>query len=212
MKTVFLIRHSKPLNSNNLLFDNVINKQEQNEKIPLSKEGEELAYKMALNYFNGNINYLWSSSYERTISTAKYIALLNNISINISTLFNERKLGDTTNLNKEFWLTQLQDESAKAPNGESQFEVRLRMLKGLYNILDNIEGNSKVAIVTHATALTFLLMNWCELKKATLEGKKRWITFNNKDVINGSLSTPEIFRLDFDDNKLIDITRVLIKE
>lgn len=210
MKTIYLVRHSKPLNSNNLLFDNGIDKQSQNEKIPLSKEGEELAYKMALNYFNSNINYLWSSTYERAISTAKYIALLNNISINITPLFNERKIGDTTNLNKAFWLTQLQDEHAKAPNGESQHEVRTRMLQGLNNILDSIEDNSHVVIVTHATALTFLLMNWCELKNATLEGKKRWLTFHNKNVINDTFSTPEIFRLVFDDHNLIDIDRIPI--
>lgn len=208
MKTIYLVRHSKPLNSNNLLFDSCIDKQSQNEKIPLSKEGEELANKMALNYFNGDINYLWSSTYERAISTAKYIALLNNISINITPLFNERKIGDTINLNKEFWLTQLQDEHAKVPNGESQCEVRIRMLEGVNNILDSIEDNSKVVIVTHATALTFLLMNWCELKNASLEGKKRWLIFNNKDVINDTFFAPEIFRLEFDDHNLIDIDRL----
>lgn len=210
MKTIFLIRHSQPLDKNNLLFDSSINKEEQNEKIPLSREGEELAYQMTLDYLR-SIDYLWSSTYERAISTAKYIALENNIPINISPLFNERKIGNTDNINDDFWLTQLYDENAKALNGESQREVRTRMLNGLDNILASIEDNKKVAIVTHATALTFLLMNWCNLKYASLNGKKRWLTFNNKDVINDSFSTPEIFRLDFDENnKLTDIERVFM--
>lgn len=210
MKTIYLVRHSKAIKDSFLTFENDLNDQEKNEKIPLSVEGEELASQLASTLFNSNIDYLWSSTYERAISTAKYIAKQNNININITDLFNERKLGDTKNIKDDFWLTQLKDQNAAAPEGESQKEVRTRMITGLQNVLNNIEDNTQTVIVTHATAMTFLLMHWCVLLDATLEGKKRWLTFKGVDVINDSFKTPEVFKLEFDNNDLINIVRLSI--
>lgn len=209
MKTIYLIRHSKSVKSKNLNFTNNITEQEKNEKLPLSVEGEKLAYNLS-NFFENKIDELWSSNYERAISTAKYIAKVNNINININEDFNERKLGTDKNIDESFWLTQLYEDNAKPLNGESRYEVRTRMLKGLMNIIDNIEDNKTVAIVSHATAITFLLMNWCKLESATLEHKKRHLTFNNKDVINDSFNTPEVFKLEFENNELISVERVNI--
>lgn len=208
MKTIYLVRHSKPFNNNYLLFQDIVNSQSKNKLIPLSMEGEKLAYEMTLKYFKSNINYLWSSTYERAISTAKYIAEANEININITSMFDERKMGDDRNISEDFWLTQLNDENAKAQGGESQKEVRERMLIGLNNILYNVEDDTRTVIVTHATAITFLLMNWCQLESATLKGKKRWLTFNEKDVINDSFHTPEIFKLEFNENILINVIRL----
>lgn len=210
MKTIYLVRHSKAIKDSFLTFENNLNDQEKNEKIPLSVEGEKIASQLSSTLFNANINYLWSSTYERAISTAKYIAQLNNININVTNLFNERKLGDTKGIKDDFWLTQLKDQNASTPHGESQKEVRTRMLKGLQNVLNNMEDNTQTVIVTHATAMTFLLMNWCQLLDATLEGKKRWLTFNGIDVINDSFKTPEVFKLEFDNHDLINIERLSI--
>ena len=207
MKTIYLIRHSKSLKSKNLNFTNDLTNQEKNEKLPLSVEGENIAYNLAKKFEN-KIDEIWSSNYERAISTAKYIAELNNINININEDFNERKLGNDKNIDESFWLTQLYEDDAKPLNGESRHEVRTRMLNGLMNIINNIEENKTVAIVSHATAITFLLMNWCKLESATLEKKKRHLTFNNKDVINDSFNTPEVFKLEFENNELISVERI----
>lgn len=207
MKTIYLIRHSKSLKSKNLNFTNNLTNQEKNEKLPLSVEGENIAYNLAKKFEN-KIDEIWSSNYERAISTAKYIAELNNINININEDFNERKIGNDKNIDESFWLTQLYEDDAKPLNGESRHEVRTRMLNGLMNIINNIEDNKTVAIVSHATAITFLLMNWCKLESATLEKKKRHLTFNNKDVINDSFNTPEVFKLEFENNELISVERI----
>ena len=90
---------------------------------------------------------------------------LNNISINITPLFNERKLGNTDNVKEEFWLTQLKEENAKTINGESRKEVTERMLKGINNILNTTKDNTQTVIITHATAMTFLPL-FIELNKA----------------------------------------------
>ena len=207
MKTIYLIRHSKSLKSKNLNFTNDLTNQEKNEKLPLSVEGENIAYNLAKKFEN-KIDEIWSSNYERAISTAKYIAELNNINININEDFNERKLGNDKNIDESFWLTQLYEDDAKPLNGESRHEVRTRMLNGLMNIINNIEENKTIAIVSHATAITFLLMNWCKLESATLEKKKRHLTFNNIDVINDSFNTPEVFKLEFENNELISVERI----
>ena len=208
MKEIYLIRHSKPLKSNNFNYIDKLSDQEKNEKIPLCVEGEELAFKMASNLFGKEISNVYASTYTRAISTAKYVAELNGIPINVSSLFNERKLGNIQNVEETFWLEQLHNEDAKTNNGESRKEVCERMLKGLNMVLNDTAEDRKVVIVSHATAITFLLMNWCELVDASLVGKKRWLKYRNKDVINDSFKTPEIFKLLFENNNLIDIERI----
>ena len=83
------------------------------------------------------------------------------------------------------------------------------MLNGIKKVLENIKDNESAVIVSHASAITFLLMNWCELINATLEGKKRHLKYKSKTIINDSFKTPEIFKLTFKTNKeIIDICRI----
>lgn len=199
MKIIYLVRHSEPLKDKTII----------NEELPLSLNGDALASQMSKIIFNGNVNQLWSSEYKRAIDTARYISEYNNIDINISGDFNERRLGNTAGVPKEFWLEQLYNENAKVDGGKSRKEVTERMLNGMNKILNS--PYETTVIVSHATAITYLLMNYCELKDACLEGKKRHLSFNDKTIINDSFNTPEIFKLYFDDNKIISIERVLFK-
>lgn len=91
MNTLYLIRHSKPLKVNNTL--NYDNLQIQNEKQSLSIEGEQIAQNKLNNTELDNIDILFSSSYVRTIQTAKYLAEKNNLEINIVSGLGERKFG-----------------------------------------------------------------------------------------------------------------------
>lgn len=197
MTTIFLIRHSEPLKS----FDYI------NEEIPLSLNGEELARELSKNAELHNIDLIYSSEYKRAIFTARYIALENNLVLNITDKLNERRLGDINSVPKSFWLTQLYDEDAKATFGESRKEVCNRMLELINYILDNYK-DKRVVLVSHGAAITFLLMNWCELVSASLETKSRHLTFNGKDVINGVMNCPDVFKLEFDGNELIDLKNV----
>jgi len=208
MKTIYLIRHSNQYK--NIYYQNsLLDEYTKNILIPLSSVGEQTAKKIADKYFSNNINYLCSSEYSRAINTAKYISSNNNIPINIFSEFNERNLGETENITEQFWLQQLKNEQIKTKNGESQQEVRNRMLNGIKKVLENIKDNESAVIVSHASAITFLLMNWCELINATLEGKKRHLKYKSKTIINDSFKTPEIFKLTFTSkNKIIEITRI----
>lgn len=208
MKVIYLIRHAEALKNKNIIFKENFDEQEKNEKLPLSVIGEQEALNTAKKYFEKGIDQVWTSTYERAISTAKYIATLNNVNINISKKFNERKLGNTDGVKEEFWLTQLYDENAKTENGESQKEVRIRMLDGINDILNNMDDNSTSVIISHATSITFLLMNWCELISAQLDGKKRHLKYKNADILNGSFGYADIFKLSFNKNQLIYIEKI----
>lgn len=197
MTTIFLIRHSESLRS----FDYI------NEEIPLSPNGELKAKELSDLEELSDIDLIYSSEYKRAISTARYIALENNLVLNITDKLNERRLGDINSVPKSFWLTQLYDEDAKAIDGESRKEVCNRMLEFINYILDNYK-DKRVVLVSHGAAITFLLMNWCELVSASLETKSRHLTFNGKDVINGVMNCPDVFKLEFDGNELIDLKKV----
>lgn len=88
---IYLIRHSEQLKiKGNVL--SADSDQIQNEKIVLSVNGEEKAKILSENQELSKIDVIFSSNYTRAISTAKYIALKNNIEINIDDRLGERKL------------------------------------------------------------------------------------------------------------------------
>ena len=194
MTTIYLIRHSEPLKSVDII----------NEEIPLSSNGEIKAKELADLEELRDIDLIYSSEYKRAISTARYIALKNHLSLNISSKLNERRLGDVNSVPKSFWLTQLYEENSKAVGGESRKEVCERMLLFINYILDNYK-DKRIVLVSHGAAITFLLMNWCELVSADLGTTSRHLTFNNKDVINGVINCPQVFKLEFDGNDLVNI-------
>lgn len=207
MKTlIYLIRHAQPIKIELKNVNNNDDCQIQNEKQVLSLKGEKQALELSKKDIFKNIDSVYSSKYVRAIETAKYIASEKNISILIDERLGERKLG-VEEKSKEFWLEQMYNENIKAIGGENQKEVRKRMIESIEDILKNEKGK-KVAVVTHATAMTFLLMNWCKLENAILDGKKRKLSFNNKIVIDDSFNTPEVFELVFDDDVIYSIKRI----
>lgn len=208
MKTeIYLIRHAEPLKLDLSKIKSNDDKQVMNEKIPLSISGEEQAKNLSNLDELKNLDLVVSSNYVRAISTSKYL-VDDSSKLIIDSSYNERKLG-TENKNEEFWITQLYDKNAKTKDGESQQEVRDRMLKSIDNILLD-KSIKRCAIVTHATAITFLLMNWCILEDANIIGKKRKLSFNDKVIINDSFKTPEVFKLVFNDKNIISIERINI--
>ena len=76
------------------------NDQIINEKIILSVEGEKRALELSKIDELQNIDVVFSSSYVRAKSTAKYIAYNNSLDINIDESFNERRLGILSDLKK----------------------------------------------------------------------------------------------------------------
>ena len=199
---VYLIRHSEQLK-----IDGIKNiKEEQqisNEKILLSVEGEIKASNLSKIDELQDIDVIWSSNYVRAISTAKYIAYENNLSINLDTNFNERKLGNLETLDKiyentkySFTEAQLLDADLKNINGENRYEVNKRMDYSLNKILKDYLGK-KIVIVSHGAAIKFLLMNWCTLNEV------RKLVYNNCII---DLNSPSIIKLEFNKDKLENLS------
>ena len=206
IKEVYLIRHSKPLKVNN--DKNMDSLQIQNEKQPLSIEGENIAREKLNIEELKDIDKLYSSSYVRAISTAKYIAENNNIEIKVINDFGERKFGINSwdELPDNFGEKQFLDENFKTEFGESQKEVRDRTFNALMNVLEN--DDKKIAIVFHSTAMLFLLMTWCKVIPSKEDFSYKFL-FNDEEVFNDKIDYCEIFKLTFDDkNKLINIENI----
>ena len=204
MTTLYLIRHSKPLKVNNDLNSDEL--QIQNEKNCLSIEGEELAKERFNKQEFTNIDVLYSSNYVRAIQTAKFIAANNNIEINVDSNLGERKYGITSwdELPDKFERKQFLDENYKIGNGESQKNVRERMYNAIMKIIDNNKDKT-IAVVSHATAISYLLKNWCDI---TIVDDKLRYSYKDKVLLDGYFNYCETFKLVFDNNEIIEIENI----
>lgn len=198
MTIVYLIRHSMPLKVNNDF--NNDNLQIQNEKQSLSIEGEQIAQDKLNNIELDNIDVLFSSNYVRTVQTAKYLAEKNNLEIKVISDLGERKFGIDSweQLPNNFERQQFFDENYKIGNGESQKEVRERMYSIIMKILET-NKDKRIAIVSHSTALAFLLSKWCKVNYA--DNYK----FKGNVFFNGKWEYCQTFKLIFEDQELTDI-------
>ena len=184
------------------------NLQIQNEKQSLSIEGEQIAQNKLNNIEFNNIDILFSSNYVRTVQTAKYLAKKNNLEINIVSDLGERKFGINSwdELPENFERKQFLDENYKISNGESQREVSNRMYSTIMKIL-NENKNKRIAIVSHATAISYLLKKWCNIN--IVDDELRY-NFNNNVIFDGYFNYCETFKLEFDDNnELVDIKNIV---
>ena len=156
MTTIYLVRHSKPLKVNNDYTKDDL--QIKNEKKILSLEGEKIAKVRFASCIFDDIDCVYSSNYIRAISTAKYVAEKNNVEINIVDELGERKFGISSwdELPEHFERKQFLDENYKIGNGENQKQVRERMYVAITKIL-NENKNNTIVIVSHATAISYLL-------------------------------------------------------
>lgn len=205
MTTIYLIRHSKPLKVNNEYTKDDL--QTQNEKKILSFEGEKIAQARFESCIFDDVDCVYSSNYIRAISTAKYVAGKNNLEINIVDELGERKFGISSwsELPENFERKQFLDENYKIGNGENQKQVRERMYSAITKILDE-NKNKKVVIISHATAISYLLKKWCNIE--IVDDKLRYL-FNGKILLDGYFNYCETFKLVFDDNNnLINIDNI----
>lgn len=211
LTTVYLIRHSEKID--NKLLDNSNNSeyyQTRREKIILSIEGEKKAEKLSKLKEFEDIDVIFSSNYARSLQTAKYLAERKNLVIHIDDRFNERKLGILQE-DEKIHIKQYYDENIKNSEGESRKEVTKRMLEAFLEVVNNNRGK-KIAIFTHDSSMTFLIMQWCKLEYIR-EDKHKCLSFNNKVIIDRKYNAPEIFKLLVDSkNNVIDIKNIILEE
>ena len=202
--TIYLIRHSEPTPKVNLKVINCRdNSQVTIEKSFLSVSGEKRAEEMSKKEELQNIDAVYSSSYVRALETAKYIALENNTIINIDDRFNERKVGEIGDLDpNEFEKLQKKDFNFKLSGGESLDQTKKRMIEATKSVLMFETGN-RVAIVSHATAITTLLSAWCELGY-NYDGDII-LSYNDKTIIDGNWTAPHVIKVIFEGTTVKDI-------
>ena len=199
-----MVRHSEPFKihrgiedvNESILFSNI--------KTPLSVNGEKLAEKVSKNNEFDNLDVVWSSNYVRTMSTAKYFAYKNDLKVNVSDKLGERIHGINSwdDLPSDFENHQFKDENYKIGNGESQKQVRERLLNFINNLLDEYQ-DKRILIVGHSTAFSFLLGNWCEVSYT--DNYK----FKGNVFFDGKWNYCETFKLEFNENKnLISIKNI----
>ena len=204
MTTIYLMRHSIALkNINNDCNNDSL--QLQNEKMPLSIEGEELASNISKEEELQNIDVVISSNYVRAMATAKYISKANNVNLIVNSAFGERKFGVNSwdELPSGFELRQNDDENYKIGDGESQKEVRERVYKALMKVIDEYK-DKRIVIVSHGSAILWLLKQWCDVNL-----KNKCITFNDKLIIYDNIFNCTTFKLEFDDKRLVDIEKIV---
>ena len=203
MTTIFLMRHSIALkNINNDCNNDSL--QLQNEKMPLSIEGEELASNISKEEELQSIEVVISSNYVRAMATAKYISKANNVNLIVNSAFGERKFGVNSwdELPTDFGLRQNNDENYKMGDGESQKEVRERVYKALMKVIDEYK-DKRIVIVSHGSAILWLLKQWCDI-----DLKNKCIIFNDKQILYDNIFNCTTFKLEFDNKKLVDIEKV----
>ena len=208
---LYLIRHSEATPKN--YFKDISyhdNDQLSNEKIILTVSGEKRAETLSTCKELQNIDAVYSSSYVRALQTAKYIALENNLIINVDDRLNERKIGTMGKLDwKDFHRLEIKDFDFKLPSGESFNQTKKRMVESIKNIL-MFEAGNRVAVVSHATALTALLSAWCE--QGLNYDDDIILTYDEKTVVDATWSAPMVFKVVFDGTAVKSVERLNIEE
>lgn len=199
MTTVYLVRHSETFYDlkGEVKADDAL--QLTNEKDILGVRGEKLAEQVSNMPEFKSIDVVWSSYFVRAMATAKYFAAKNNTKVNIDARFGERWAGDVGSWGgrpKDYFERQFYEEDYRYLKGESQKDVTKRMRDALLEVIKNYV-NKRILIVSHYTAITFLLKSLCDVTIGE-SIKEKTIKFNNKIIFKGDLNFCETFKLEFD--------------
>lgn len=206
MKEIYLIRHSAPF----IDFENYSDYKNSpwkdcNRNMILSVEGERNAEKLCNVEELNNIDEIYSADSFRAIGTAKYVAEKNNILIKLDPRINERELGieKVADLPENFTLDSFNNKDLKYKNGESLNEVDIKFNNFINEILTH-ESN-KIVLSIHGMILLSFLQNNCDFN---FDGKIFNIKYNDKEILNGKITNPDVYKLEYEDNKLINISRI----
>lgn len=203
MTTIYLIRHSVRLPLDSIEYHTNQEKIILNEKIILSSLGEDRAKLLSEKEELQNLDVVYTSNCVRTLATAKYLMEKQNLNAIIDDRLDERKVG-ISNVDRypDWFSRQYFDESFKTEGRESQKEVRDRVDEVIKEILVK-HKNKRIAVFSHGYAITFYLLKYCKLVNI-IDNKLKY-EFNNKIVFNKRINAPEVFKLTFNDNKLLNI-------
>ena len=203
MKTIYLIRHSAPfVEIEN--YDDYKNVpwNDYNRNMILSSEGEENAKKLCNIDELKHLDALYSADSFRAIGTAKYVAEINKLKVKLDNRINERNLGVNTisELPENQTLESFKNKDYKFGTGESLNEVDNRFNTFLDEILNS--ENNRVALFIHGIIMMSFLQNNTDF---SFDGRIMRLVFHDKEVYNDNMKNPMVFRVDFEDNKIVNI-------
>lgn len=203
---VYLISNAEIINSQSLLLQEEENTKTRKEKMILSVEGEHSASALSKKEELQNISALYSSSYVRALSTAKYISLENDLPIHVNEALNDRVIGQLGLLDGiDFFRRQEHDFDFKLHGGESLNGVKRRMTTLLKSLLKSHE-NERIAIVSHNASIMALLSAWCE-KGYNLDDRLI-LHFKEETLIDGSMDHLSVFALTFEEENIRNIQKL----
>ena len=206
MTTLYLIRHSVRMPLKTIKYNTTQDKLILNEKIILSSDGESRAKLLSEKEELQNIDVVYASNCVRTLQTAKYIIEKQNLSVTIDDRLDERRVGiPNDDIYPDWFERQYKDENFKTVGGESQKDVRNRMDEAITEILKQ-HKDKRIAIFSHGYAITFYLLKYCKLTNLT--DKKFTFEFNNKIIFDKKINAPEVFKLTFDNEELMNIESI----
>jgi len=162
----------------------------------LSDRGRQDAAEVARLLKDEGIDVLVSSTYDRAILTIKDLAEELGLDIRLEEDLRERRLADEGYVisDEQFFECKrklYEDWDYAFPGGESGKQAQSRAVSVLQGILEQYRGK-KIGIGTHGDIMT-LMMNYFDSRYN--------YTFWQ------SLSMPDIYQLEFEENKLIRVTR-----
>ena len=108
-----------------------------------------------------------------------------------------KKLGEVKK--NPYTVEQLLDFKLKNIDGESNEEVRKRMLECVNEILNKYVGQ-RIVIVSHGAAIKYFLQNWCEYVY-----EKDALYREGNFICPRTLSAPSVLKLEFEDDNLVNM-------
>lgn len=203
MKTFYLIRHSAPfVEIENYEDYKSVSWNDYNRNIILSSEGEEKAKKLCELEELKNLDVIYAADSYRAIGTAKYVAEMNNLKIRLDSRINERNLGVKTinELPENQTLESFNNKDYKFGTGESLNEVDNRFNSFINELLES--NNNRIALFIHGIIMMSFLQNNTDF---SFDGKAMKLLFNGKQIYNDKMKNPMVFRISYDNNKLLNI-------
>ena len=210
MTTIYFIRHSVRFDNDLIIKYNTTQSELiKSEKNILSIEGEERARLLSEAEELSNIDAVYVSNCVRTLATAKYLMSKQRLNCILDERLDERRVGKPNASKYPNWFSkQFLEPDFKTEGGESQNDVVSRMNEIINEILTTKKGK-RIAVFSHGYAIMFYLLQYCKLLHVDDE-KNIHFTYRDKDILNGLINAPEVFKVEYDKDKVTNIERIII--
>ena len=171
---------------------------------PLSLEGEENASKISLVKNLQEVEKIYSSFQSSALGSAKYLANKLDLEINMALELNDCKVGELGSKNMQMLKGMQEREfTYKLPGGESLIDVGNRLDGFLKKVS---EDNQNIALFTHRRTILGFLLKYAKVGYNLDENLI--LEFNNSIVYDDSETPYDIYEIEIENKKIINITLI----